>query len=108
MSNVTALHTISEFEEFMKEPGSIKVVRFWATWCRPCLALEPIYNEAAKDMEGKASFAESDIDVNPALANTFGIRSVPTVIVFKNGAPAEGIVGLNQKGKYIDVINKLS
>lgn len=83
-----------------------KVVRFWATWCRPCIALEPIYNEVAGQMKDSAHFAEVDIDVAPEIAGHFGIRSVPTVLIFKDGAPVDMIVGLNPKDAYVQAVQK--
>lgn len=99
MADVTTLDT-SNFEGFMQAPGTVKVVRFWATWCRPCIALEPTYNEVAREMKDSANFGEVDIDLAPEIAGAFGIRSVPTVLVFKDGKPVDMVVGLNPKDKY--------
>jgi len=94
------------FDSFMKAEGDLKVVRFWATWCRPCLALEPIYTEVAGDLSAKAAFGEVDIDQAPDVARAFGIRSVPTVLLFKDGKPVDMIVGLKPKDVFADAINK--
>lgn len=107
MTNVTTLD-VSNFGEFMGSAGAVKVVRFWATWCRPCIALEPVYAEVASELGKSASFADVDIDKAPEVAGQFGIRSVPTVLVFKDGEPVEVVVGLHQKAKYVEVIKKAS
>ncbi|WP_176084752.1 thioredoxin family protein [Martelella sp. HB161492] len=103
MSNVTKLDS-NNFNSFMEGTGSVKVLRFWATWCRPCIALEPIYNDVAAELKDDAAFAEVDIDVAPEIAGAFGIRSVPTVIIFKDGKPVQGVVGLNPKERYTAAI----
>ncbi|MBT9386861.1 thioredoxin family protein [Pseudooceanicola sp. CBS1P-1] len=94
----------SNFNDFMNEPGQVKVLRFWATWCRPCIALEPTYNEVATEMKDTARFGEIDIDIAPELAGSFGIRSVPTVVVLKDGLPIDMVVGLNPKSQYIQAV----
>jgi len=97
----------SEFDKFMQNDHDlVKVVRFWAVWCHPCIALEPIYNEIAREMHGRAKFAEIDVDQSPSITASFGIRSVPSVIVFKDGKIANVIAGLEHKSKYIDAIEK--
>ncbi len=106
MSDTVTSLDAANFDDFMKAPGSVKVLRFWATWCRPCIALEPIYNEVAADLAGEAAFGEIDIDKAPEVAGAFGIRSVPTVLVFRDGAPADMIVGLNPKDRYAKAVSK--
>ncbi|MCS0505191.1 thioredoxin family protein [Ancylobacter mangrovi] len=105
MADVTALDA-TNFESFMHQPGAVKVLRFWATWCRPCIALEPTYNEVAGELKGQANFGEVDIDQAPEIANAFGIRSVPTVLVFKDGQPVDAIVGLYPKHHYTIAVTK--
>lgn len=100
MSELVTTLGVENFDDFMQSTGRVKVLRFWATWCRPCIALEPIYNEVAADMQASAKFAEIDIDKAPELAQAFGIRSVPTVLIMKDGTPADVIIGLNSKEKY--------
>jgi len=96
----------SNFEDFMKRQDEIKVLRFWATWCGPCIALEPIYNDVARELQSAASFGEVDIDKAPQIAGAFRIRSVPTVLVFKGDQLADMIVGLNPKSRYIEAVGK--
>lgn len=102
-NNITTL-AISNFDGFVKDSGRIKVLRFWATWCSPCIALEPIFTEVAGELKDTASFGELDIDKAPEIAGTFGIRSVPTVLILKDGKPVDTIVGLNPKSRYTQAI----
>ncbi|MEG6507691.1 thioredoxin domain-containing protein [Methyloligella sp. 2.7D] len=104
MADVKSLDT-SNFDAFMQREEQVKVLRFWATWCRPCIALEPIYDEVAGELGERASFAEVDIDKAPEIAGAFGIRSVPTVLVFKDGKPLDTIIGLHAKARYVDAVN---
>ncbi len=108
MSNDVTSLNVANFSEFMDAPGRVKVLRFWATWCRPCIALEPVFNEVATEMKDSAGFAEVDIDKAPEIAGTFGIRSVPTVVVMKDGQPVDMVVGLNPKDRYTQVVKAAS
>lgn len=102
-TDVTSLDA-SNFDSFINGQGRVKVLRFWATWCRPCIALEPTYNEVASELADTAAFGEVDIDKAPEIAGAFGIRSVPTVIVMKDGQPVDMVVGLNPKAKYVQAV----
>lgn len=69
----------------------------WATWCPPCRMLAPIVEEVAKELSGKAIVGKLDVDANQTTAGKFGVKSIPTMIIFKNGKEAERIVGLQTK-----------
>lgn len=81
------------------------LVDFFATWCGPCQAQGPIIEELAKDMEGKAVVGKIDTDQNLELARQYGIMSIPTIIIFRDGQPAERLVGVQQK---LDLANMLT
>ncbi len=83
-----------QFEAEVKKSTLPAVVDFSATWCGPCKALAPAIDKLANDYAGKAKVFSMDVDKAQAIATTFGIRGVPTVIFFKNGAEADRIVGL--------------
>lgn len=70
------------------------VVDFWAEWCGPCKAISPILEDIEGKVEGKLKFFKLDVDSEPAIASEYGIESIPTLLVFKNGMPVKSVVGL--------------
>ncbi|MEI2688875.1 MAG: thioredoxin [Anaerolineae bacterium] len=74
---------------------------FWAEWCGPCKMIAPILNELASEYDGKLKITKLDVDENPATAMAYGVMSIPTLILFKNGKPVERIVGLQPKDRLI-------
>ncbi|ORE93363.1 thioredoxin [Stappia sp. 22II-S9-Z10] len=80
------------------------VVDFWAEWCGPCKMIAPALDEIAAEMEGKVKIAKLNIDENQETVMKYGIRSIPTLIMFKNGEPAATQVGAAPKGKLSDWI----
>ena len=80
------------------------LVDVWADWCGPCKAIAPIVEELAGDYEGKLKVMKLDVDDNPRTATTYGVQSIPTLLVFKDGKPAERIVGAVPKK---DIVDKL-
>lgn len=73
------------------------LVDFWATWCGPCKMMAPVLEELASDYDGKLTVAKLDVDQNPQTAAQFGIMSIPTMIVFKEGQPVKQLVGYMPK-----------
>ena len=85
--------TDQEFEEQVLNSETPVLVDFWADWCAPCKMIAPIVEDLANEYDGKVRFAKVDVDSNPMTATKFGIRSIPTLLVFKNGEPVDMVVG---------------
>lgn len=81
------------------------LVDFWAVWCGPCRMIAPIVEELSKDYEGKVKVGKLDVDNNPRVASTYGVRSIPTLLIFKDGEIVEQIVGAVPKGEILKVLN---
>ncbi len=93
--------TDSTFEEILNSDKPV-LVDFWAQWCGPCKMLSPIIDELATEYEGKAVVVKADIDTNGDMVAKFGVRNVPTVLIFKNGEVVAKQVGAAQKKVYVD------
>jgi thioredoxin 1 len=85
--------TDDDFEEQVLKASLPVITDFWADWCGPCHGLAPIVEEIASEFDGQLKVTKLDVDTNPETATRYGIRGIPTLIVFKNGEPVETLVG---------------
>ena len=89
--------TDANFDELVKGSEKPVMIDFWAEWCGPCKMLTPIVEELAKDYEGKALIAKLNVDDNPNISMQFGVRSIPTLLFFKNGELVDKQIGFVPK-----------
>ncbi|GAB3010506.1 thioredoxin [uncultured Cyclobacterium sp.] len=93
--------TDSNFEEVIKSDQPV-LVDFWAEWCGPCKMIGPIVEELAGEYEGKATIGKLDVDANQNVPSKFGIRSIPTLLIFKGGEVVDKVVGAVPKSVLSD------
>ena len=107
MSNQTTQKTIEvttdNFESLIQS-DTPTLVDFWAPWCGPCRALGPIIDQLAQDLDGKANIGKLNVDDHPLIASQFGVSSIPTVMIFKQGQLVETIVGLRAANDYSEAL----
>ena len=91
----------ASFEKHVLQASTPTLTDFWATWCGPCKMIAPILNELAAEYAGKLAIAKLDVDENPSTAMAYGVMSIPTLILFKDGKPVERIVGYMPKDRLL-------
>ncbi|ACF45965.1 MAG: thioredoxin [Prosthecochloris sp.] len=97
--------TDQNFKAEVLDSGKVALVDFWAAWCGPCQMLGPVIEDLAGDYEGKAVIAKVNVDENPNIAAEYGIRSIPTMLIFKNGEIVDQMVGAMPKNMIAEKID---
>ncbi len=97
----------SDFEKVVVGSNIPVLVDFWATWCGPCKMIAPILEDLAPVYDGKLTIAKLDVDANPQTATKFQIRSIPTLLIFKNGQVVDQIIGYQSKDALKAKLDKL-
>jgi len=96
--------TDQNFEEEVLESKIPVLVDFWAAWCGPCQMMEPVIEETAKELEGKAKVGKLNVDENPKIAEKYGIMSIPTLILFREGKAVKTLVGFRNKEEILNYL----
>ncbi len=107
-ANGVKTFTDGNFQTEVVASGTPVLVDFWAQWCGPCHMLTPTVEQLAGEYDGRVAVGKLNIDENPKTAAEFGIRSIPTILVFQDGKVAEALVGVQPKDRYKDVLDKLT
>jgi len=97
--------TEENFHRVVLENSQTVVVDFWADWCNPCHAIAPVIDDLAREFTGYATVAKINVDENQSLAQKYNIRSIPTVLVFKDGEVVDQIVGVVSRQVLIEKLN---
>jgi len=106
MSENTFVATDQNFEEdVLKSPVPV-LIDFWAAWCVPCKMIAPTLEELGREYDGKVKIGKVNVDENRNTANTYGIRGIPSLLLFKNGEVKEQMVGVHSKQEISNMISK--
>ena len=100
MGDVATVHlTEQNFDDALAANQNVMMVDFWAEWCGPCRAIAPVLEDLARESGGAITLAKVNVDENPALAARYGIRSIPTILLVKQGKVADQVIGAVPKAQ---------
>ncbi|HXE58421.1 MAG TPA: thioredoxin [Gemmatimonadales bacterium] len=98
--SATVVLTAENFAREIETHPGLALVDFWATWCGPCQIVAPTVERLAEEHRGRVKVGKLDVDAHPEVAQRYRIRSVPTVLIFRNGAPVDAVVGAQPKAVF--------
>ncbi len=107
MSNAFVV-TDADFAAKVEQAGIVTVVDFWATWCGPCRMIAPILDQLAEEYAGKVQVAKLDVDSNQATSMRFSVRSIPTLLFFKDGRVVDSLMGAVNESRIRDKLEELA
>ena len=107
MSDNVYEFTDQNFETDVQESGLPVLIDFWAVWCGPCKAIAPVLEEIAKEYKGKIKVGKVDVDKNQDTASKYGVRSIPTLLLMKNGEIINQLVGAVPKSNITDILDDI-
>jgi thioredoxin 1 len=96
----------SNFEAVVLKGDKPVLVDFWASWCGPCRAIGPILEELAREYGDRVNVVKVNVDDNPQTSGQYGVRSIPTLLMIKDGKVKDTVIGLASKGQLTDLINR--
>jgi thioredoxin 1 len=106
MADNTIAITDATFDASVTQSKVPVLVDFWAPWCGPCLAIGPVLESLALEYKGKVTVAKMNVDENANIPATFGVRSIPYLVLFKDGKMVDSLVGAHPKARIVDLLKK--